>query len=79
MPTGPPPPAVPSAGLVCANVTRPLKRLVSLSYRGFDLGSGRLGFTWSNTFLLNYDMLVPGPSGIDPFGREGTQVGWRSV
>lgn len=60
---------------------------VNLSYRGFDLGSGRLGFTWSNTFLFNYDVLVPGPSGIDLFSREGTQVGspaqafpkWKSV
>lgn len=60
---------------------------VNLTYRGFDLGAGRLGFTWSNTFLLNYDVLVPGPSGTELFSREGVQVGspaqgfpeWKSV
>lgn len=60
---------------------------VNLTYRGFDVGNGRLGFTWSNTFLLNYDVLVPGPTAIDVLSREGTQVGspaqgfpeWKSV
>lgn len=60
---------------------------VNLSYRGFDIGGGRLGFTWSNTFLLNYDVLVPGPTGPVLLSREGTQVGspaqgfpdWKSV
>jgi iron complex outermembrane recepter protein len=60
---------------------------VNLTYRGFDIGGGRLGFTWSNTFLLNYDVLVPGPTGTDTLSREGTQVGspaqafpdWKSV
>ena len=60
---------------------------VNLTYRGFDIGGGRLGFTWSNTFLLNYDVLVPGPTGTDLLSREGTQVGspaqafpeWKSV
>lgn len=60
---------------------------VNLSYRGFDIGGGRLGFTWSNTFLLNYDVTVPGPAGPVLLSREGTQVGspsqgfpdWKSV
>ena len=39
---------------------------VNLTYRGFDIGGGRLGFTWSNTFLLNYDVLVPGPTVASP-------------
>lgn len=60
---------------------------VNLSYRGFDIGAGRLGFNWNNTFLLNYDVLVPGPTGTDLLSREGTQVGspaqgfpkWKSV
>jgi iron complex outermembrane receptor protein len=60
---------------------------VNLLYRGFDVGGGRLGFTWSNTFLLNYDVLVPGPAGTELLSREGTQVGspaqgfpeWKSV
>ena len=60
---------------------------VNLSYSGFNVGGGRLGFTWSNTFLLNYDVLIPGPTGTDTLSREGTQVGspaqafpdWKSV
>ncbi len=60
---------------------------VNLTYRGFDVGSGRLGFSWNNTFLLNYDVLVPSPTGTDLLSREGTQVGspaqgfpkWKSV
>ena len=60
---------------------------VNLLYRGFDVGPGRLGFSWANTFLFNYDVLVPGPTGTDLLSREGTQVGspaqsfpeWKSV
>jgi iron complex outermembrane receptor protein len=60
---------------------------VNLLYRGFDIGGGRLGFSWANTFLLNYDVLVPGPAGTELLSREGTQVGspaqafpeWKSV
>lgn len=60
---------------------------VNLTYRGFDIGSGRLGFTWSNTVLLNYDVLVPGATGTQLLSREGSQVGspaqgfpkWKSV
>ena len=60
---------------------------VNLTYRGFDIGAGRVGFNWYNTFLLNYDVLVPSPTGTDLLSREGTQVGspaqgfpkWKSV
>ncbi len=60
---------------------------VNLTYRGFDTGIGRLGFSWSNTFLLNFDVLLPGPTGTQELSREGTQVGapaqafpeWKSV
>lgn len=60
---------------------------VNLTYRGFDIGPGRLGFSWANTFLLNYDVLVPSPTGADLLSREGTQVGspaqgfpkWKSI
>ncbi|MGX7925171.1 TonB-dependent receptor domain-containing protein [Tsuneonella sp. HG094] len=48
---------------------------VNLAYRGVDTGIGRFGFTWNNTFLRNYDVIVPGPSGPQLLSREGTQVG----
>ena len=48
---------------------------VNLAYRGLDTGIGRLGFTWNNTFLRNFDVIVPGPSGPQLLSRERTQVG----
>jgi len=48
---------------------------VNLAYRGLDVGIGRLGFTWNNTFLRNFDVIVPGPTGPQLLSREGTQVG----
>ena len=48
---------------------------LNLAYRGLDLGFGKLGFAWNNTFLRNYDVIVPGPTGPELLSREGTQVG----
>jgi iron complex outermembrane recepter protein len=48
---------------------------VNLSYRGPETGIGRFGFTWNNTFLDNFDVIVPGPTGPELLSREGTQVG----
>lgn len=48
---------------------------VNVAYRGLETGIGRFGFTWNNTFLKNYDVIVPGPSGPQLLSREGTQVG----
>jgi iron complex outermembrane recepter protein len=48
---------------------------VNLAYRGPNTRNGRLGFTWNNTFLRNYDVIIPGPSGPQLLDREGTQVG----
>ena len=48
---------------------------VNLAYRGLETGIGRFGFTWNNTFLENFDVIVPGPTGPDRLSREGTQVG----
>jgi iron complex outermembrane receptor protein len=48
---------------------------VNLAYRGWRPGIGRFGFTWNNTFLRNYDVIVPGPTGPQLLSREGTQVG----
>jgi iron complex outermembrane receptor protein len=60
---------------------------VNLALRGVETGFGKLGFTWNNTFLRNFDVIVPGPSGPQLLSREGTQVGapaqsfpkWKSV
>ena len=48
---------------------------VNLSYRGVQTGIGTFGFTWNNTFLRNFDVIVPGPTGPQLLSREGTQVG----
>ena len=48
---------------------------VNIAYRGLETPIGRLGFTWNNTFLQNYDVIVPGPTGPQLLSREGTQVG----
>jgi iron complex outermembrane receptor protein len=48
---------------------------VNLAYRGIETGFGRIGFTLNTTFLRNYDVLVPGPTGPQLLSREGTQVG----
>jgi len=48
---------------------------VNLAYRGLDTGIGKFGFTWNNTFLRNFDVIVPGPAGQERFSREGNQVG----
>ena len=48
---------------------------VNLAFGGLETGFGRFGFTWNNTFLLNYDVVVPGPTGSELLSREGTQVG----
>ena len=48
---------------------------VNIAYRGMETGIGRFGFTWNNTFLENFDVIVPGPTGPELLSREGTQVG----
>jgi iron complex outermembrane receptor protein len=60
---------------------------LNLAYRGIDTGVGKLGLTWNNTFLRNYDIIVPVTGGKQVISREGTEVGspsqgfpkWRSV
>jgi iron complex outermembrane receptor protein len=47
----------------------------NLALRGVQTGFGRLGFTWNNTFLRDFDVVVPGPTGPERLSREGTQVG----
>ncbi|HXH52769.1 MAG TPA: TonB-dependent receptor [Sphingomicrobium sp.] len=48
---------------------------VNLAYRGVNTGIGRFGFTWNNTFLRNFDVIIPGATGPQRLSREGTQVG----
>ena len=38
-------------------------------------GLGRFGFTWNNTFLLDYDVIVPTATAKQAISREGTEQG----
>ena len=59
----------------------------NLAYRGIAVGGGKLGLTWNNTFLRNYDVIVPITGGTQVVSREGTEVGspsqgfpkWKSI
>jgi iron complex outermembrane receptor protein len=48
---------------------------VNLAYRTDQTSIGRFGFTWNNTFLLNYDVFVPSVDGTEKISREGTEQG----
>ncbi len=60
---------------------------VNVAYRTPKTRMGRFGFTWNNTFLRNYDVLVPITGGTQVISREGTEQGspsqgfpkWKSV
>ena len=60
---------------------------VNVAYRGLKTGMGKFGVTWNNTFLKNYDLLVPITGGVQVISREGTEVGspsqgfpkWKSI
>ncbi|HEU4704455.1 MAG TPA: TonB-dependent receptor [Sphingomicrobium sp.] len=60
---------------------------LNFAYRSGDTGIGRLGFTWNNTFLHNFDVIVPTAAGEQVISREGTEQGspaqgfpkWKSV
>jgi len=59
----------------------------NLAYRTDETSVGRFGFTWNNTFLRNFDILVPTADGVQVLSREGTEVGspsqafpkWKSI
>jgi iron complex outermembrane receptor protein len=59
----------------------------NVAYRGPKTGMGKFGVTWNNTFLKNYDLLVPITGGVQVISREGTEVGspsqgfpkWKSI
>src|SRR4029453_9533590 len=60
---------------------------VNLAYRTDETGAGRFGFTWNNTFLTNWDLILPTVDGTQTISREGTEVGspsqaypkWKSI
>jgi iron complex outermembrane recepter protein len=59
----------------------------NIAYRTNEASYGRFGFTWNNTFLRNYDVIVPVTGGTQVISREGTEQGspsqgfpkWKSV
>jgi iron complex outermembrane receptor protein len=60
---------------------------VNLAYRSRKMSMGRFGVTWNNTFLRNFDVIVPITGGTQVISREGTEVGspsqgfprWKSI
>lgn len=60
---------------------------LNLSYRTPETSLGRFNFTWNNTFLRNYDVIVPVTGGTQVISREGTEQGapsqafpeWKSI
>jgi iron complex outermembrane receptor protein len=48
---------------------------LNLSYRTAPAPWGTLGFTLNNTFLFNYDIIVPTADGTATVSREGTEQG----
>ncbi|WP_380873985.1 TonB-dependent receptor [Sphingomonas sp. DBB INV C78] len=48
---------------------------VNLTYRTGETDWGNFGFTWNNTFLFNYDVIVPTATGTQTISREGTEQG----
>jgi iron complex outermembrane receptor protein len=60
---------------------------LNIAYRSDTTSIGKFGFTWNNTFLTNYDVIVPITGGEQVISREGTEQGspsqgfpkWKSV
>lgn len=60
---------------------------LNLTYRTQETRAGRFGFTWNNTILTRYDVIVPTADGRLVVSREGTEQGspsqtfpkWKSV
>jgi len=48
---------------------------LNIAYRTPKMSIGRFGFTWNNTFLRNYDLVVPVTGGTTVISREGTEQG----
>jgi iron complex outermembrane receptor protein len=60
---------------------------LNIAYRTRKTPAGTFGFTWNNTFLKNYDLILTGFSGTQVISREGTEQGspsqgfpkWKSI
>ena len=48
---------------------------LNLLYRTPKTSIGSFGLTWNNTFLTNYDLILPTGTGTQVVSREGTEVG----
>ena len=60
---------------------------LNVAYRTLRTQAGTFGFTWNNTFLKNYDVIIPTADGTQVISREGTEQGspaqgfpkWKSI
>jgi len=60
---------------------------LNLAYRPARTRAGTFGFTWNNTFLQNFDLIIPITGGTQVISREGTEQGspsqgfprWKSI
>jgi iron complex outermembrane receptor protein len=60
---------------------------LNVAYKTEQTSAGTFGFTWNNTFLRNYDLILPVTGGTQTLSREGTEVGspsqafpkWKSI
>jgi len=60
---------------------------LNVAYRSPKTRMGRFGLTWNNTFLKNFDVIVPITGGVQVISREGTEQGspsqgfpkWKAV
>jgi iron complex outermembrane receptor protein len=60
---------------------------LNVAYRTARSPAGTFGFTWNNTFLKNYDVIIPTADGSQVISREGTEQGspaqgfpkWKSI
>lgn len=59
----------------------------NVAYRTARTSAGTFGLTWNNTFLRNFDLILPVFGGTQTVSREGTEVGspsqafprWKSI
>ena len=85
-----------TAGGILTQVSGLLQNIAGIETKGYDLNVayrtdqtsvGQFGFTWNNTFLRNYDVIVPITGGEQVISREGTEQGspsqgfpkWKSI
>jgi iron complex outermembrane receptor protein len=60
---------------------------LNVAYRSQKTSAGTFGLTWNNTFLKNYDVIIPTADGEQVISREGTEQGspsqgfpkWKSI